>query len=37
MTILIIGLLAGVVALVSCSVPKGEKVDFYEQSSFEVR
>ncbi len=37
MTILILGSLALVIALVSCSIPKGEKVDFYDQSSFEVR
>lgn len=37
MAVLTVGLLVGVVAVVSCSIPKGEKIDFYEQSSIEVR
>lgn len=36
MTILAVGLVIGVVAVVTLIVPKGEKVDFYEQS-FEVK
>lgn len=37
MGLLVAGLLAGVVALVSFLVPRGEKVDFYDASSFEAK
>lgn len=37
MVVLTVGLLVAVVALVSFIIPRGDKVDFYDSSSFEVK